>query len=110
MTDWLRAFVRTEATHPQARTVTGKAPNEIARKPNETATARAGRLIDAFGATTVDRDRLHVGEMTFFWRYTPEEDLQDLMRRIIALIRSAASERIGEKATEIVFIHQVGKE
>lgn len=60
MTDWLRVFVRPKAILPEARAVTREALSEIARKPNETIAAAAGRLLCAFRVATVDRDLPHV--------------------------------------------------
>lgn len=54
VTDQLRVFVSAETTHPQPRTVTRQALNEIPRTPHETVTAVEDRLIDAFRASTVD--------------------------------------------------------
>lgn len=66
-TDWLRVFNRTEVTHPRARAVTTKALNKNVRKLNEIIAAAAGRLTDAFRASTVHCDRPHAGEMMSFW-------------------------------------------
>lgn len=46
-TDRLRVLVGTEATHPQALSVTRKALNEIVREPDEAIAAAAGGLTDA---------------------------------------------------------------
>lgn len=85
VTDSLRVFIRGEATHPQAHADTRKALNEIARKANEKVMAAAGRLIDTFRASTMDHDSPHVSEMTFLWRYIPEDYLKDLIWRLKCL-------------------------
>lgn len=71
-----------------------KALYEIPRKPNGTLTAATGRLIGAFRASAVDRDRCHASEMTFFWRCIPNDGLEDLMWRISVSGTPAASERV----------------
>lgn len=93
---------------PNARAATRKALKEIARKPNETITAAAARLIDEFRASTVDRDPPHASEITFFRRYIPENYFQNLMSRLRALVAPDASEWIVQKATVVVLIHQAG--
>lgn len=104
-------YPRTEATHPEARVVTKKSVNEIAREPNETLAATAGRLVDVFRASTVDRDVPLASEMTSFWRYIlPADDFQDLIWRFSVLVTPAASEKIVQKATTVVLIHQAANE
>lgn len=66
MTDWLRVSIRAEAIHPQARAITREALNDIARNSNETVAATAAHLIHVFRIATVDRDRPHADEMSFF--------------------------------------------
>lgn len=106
----LRTFIRTEAIHRQARTVTRKALNEITPKTSKAIATAAARLIEAFRTSTVDHDRPYSSEMTFFWRYVLEDGLQNLMWRLSALVTPTASKRIVQEATVVVLIHQARKE
>lgn len=109
-TGWLRVFVTTEATRLQARVVTRQALDGIAWKPDESITAAGDRLIDTLRAVTVDLDGPHASEMSYFWPYLLEENLEDLKWHLSVLVTPLASECISQKAIVVVLIHLAGKE
>lgn len=98
--------MRPEATHSQAGSaIRDSLNNEITRRPKETTAAVTSRRTDAFCVSIVDRDRLYAREIMLFWRYIPEDKLQNLMRQLSVLKMPAGSERVGQKSTAISLIH-----
>lgn len=96
-TDWLRAFVRTGATHPQACATIRVCINEISRKPNETIAAVASRQSGASRASIVNRDFPRANEMMSFSWYIPEDKPKKMMRRLSVTGTTVASEQIGQQ-------------
>lgn len=85
-TDWLRLFVRNEATQSPACAATRDALNGITRKPSETITAATRRLINAFRVQNMDRRRPHATKTMFFGRYIPEDELKNLIHRLCVMV------------------------
>ena len=48
--------------------------------------AAARRLVLVFRASTADRERPHIPEATYFWRYVSEKQLTDLIERLVCLL------------------------
>ena len=78
-----------------AREAAAAALNDITVGEAEAWKAAARRLVLAYRAHTADPVRPHISEAGLFWRYITEEQLTDLLERLVQLLLPSAFDQSG---------------
>ena len=94
-TEWLRKLVREGMLQSGAREAAGAALASIAVGEAEAWKAASRRLVLVYRAYTADPVRPHISEAAYFWRYIKEEQLSDLLERLVQLLLPSAIDQTG---------------
>ena len=93
-TEWLRKL-REGMLQSGARDAAGAALTSIAVGDVEAWKAASRRLVLVYQAYTADPVRPHISEAAYFWRYIKEEQLSDLLERLVQLLLPSAIDQTG---------------
>ena len=94
-TEWLRKLVREGMLQSGAREAAAAALNNIKVGEAEAWKAASRRLVLVYRAYLADPVRPHISEATYFWRYINEEQLGDLLERLVHLLLPSAIDQTG---------------
>ena len=94
-TEWLRKLVREGMLQSGAREAAGAALTSIAVGDAEAWKAASRRLVLVYRAYTADPVRPHISEAAYVWRYIKEEELSDLLERLVQLLLPSAIDQTG---------------
>ena len=94
-TEWLRKLVREGQQQSAGREAAETALNTITVSGSKAWKAAARRLVVVYLALMADQVRPHISEAAFFWRYTSEIQLSDLLERLVQMLLPSAFDQAG---------------
>ena len=95
VTEWLRKLVREGLQQAGGREAAERALNDITVRDAEAWKAAARRLVVVYRALIADPVLPHISEATFFWRYITEQQLSDLLERLVQMLLPSAFDQNG---------------